>query len=97
MEEALRLEPGVSRAWNGLGVIAAREGRMDEAIEHWKRAVEANPREWDTVFNLGLVLRQRGREVEARPYLERFVRDAPKALYGPDIARIAASLGRTAS
>jgi tetratricopeptide (TPR) repeat protein len=75
-------------------VVAAESGHPDEAIEHWRRAVELNPREWDTVFNLGRLLRQRGREAEARPYLERFVREAPRALYGPDIQKLEPTLAR---
>jgi arylsulfatase A-like enzyme/Tfp pilus assembly protein PilF len=92
MQEALALEPDVSRAHNALGVIAAETGHPDEAIQHWKRAVELNPREFDTLFNLGKLLRRQGRMDEARVYLERFVRDAPHALYGRDIDPIAAWL-----
>ena len=88
MEEALVLDPNVSRAHNALGVIAAETGHPDEAIDHWKRAVELNPREWDTLFNLGRQLRRQGREAEARAYLERFVREAPPAQYATDIQRL---------
>ena len=70
MEEALALDPDVSRAHNALGVIAFETGHPAEAITHWKRSVELNPREWDTLFNLGKVLRQQGRDAEARLYLE---------------------------
>jgi tetratricopeptide (TPR) repeat protein len=48
----------------------------------------------DTLFNLGSLLRQRSRASEAVPYLERFLREAPKALYSKDIARVQAWLGR---
>jgi arylsulfatase A-like enzyme/tetratricopeptide (TPR) repeat protein len=89
MEEALALEPDVSRAHNALGVIAAETNHADEAIQHWKRAVELNPREFDTLFNLGKLLERQGRTEEARVYFERFVRDAPRALYGRDIDLIA--------
>jgi arylsulfatase A-like enzyme/Tfp pilus assembly protein PilF len=92
MEEALALDPDVSRAHNALGVIAAETGHPDDAIDHWKRAVELNPREWDTLFNLGNLLRKQGRTTEARPYLQRFVREAPRAQYGPDIRRLEPSL-----
>jgi choline-sulfatase len=92
MEAALRLDPDVSRAHNALGVIAAETGHADEAIEHWKRAVELNPKEWDTLFNLGKLLRQRGRDSEARVYLEQFVRGAPKPQYAADIRRLQATL-----
>jgi Tfp pilus assembly protein PilF len=94
LEESLVLDPGVSLAHNALGVIAAETGHPDEAIAHWKRAVELNPREWDTLFNLGKLLRRQGREAEARPYIERFIETAPPALYGDDIRSLRASLHR---
>jgi arylsulfatase A-like enzyme/tetratricopeptide (TPR) repeat protein len=92
LEESLALDPDVSRAHNALGVIAAETGHPDEAIAHWKRAVELNPREWDTLFNLGKLLRRQGREKEARPYIERFIREAPPAQYAADIRALRASL-----
>ncbi len=94
LREALALDPDVSRAHNALGVIAAETGRADEAIEHWKRAVELNPREWDTVFNLARLLRQRGRLAEAEPYVEQFVHGAPAAQYSEDIRRLQSLSGR---
>jgi Flp pilus assembly protein TadD len=92
LTESLAVDPDVSLAHNALGVIAAETGHPDEAIEHWKRAVELNPKEWDTLFNLGKLLRQRGRESEARGYIEQFVRGAPSAQYAADIQRLRASL-----
>ena len=94
MNEALALDPDVARAHNALGVIAAETGSNDEAIRHWTRAVELNPREWDTVFNLGKLLRREGRDEQARPYLETFLRGAPPALYRRDLEQVAAWLGR---
>jgi arylsulfatase A-like enzyme/tetratricopeptide (TPR) repeat protein len=92
LEESLALDPDVSRAHNALGVIAAETGHPDDAIAHWKRAVELNPREWDTLFNLGKLLRRQGREAEARPYIERFIEKAPPAQYAADIQKLRASL-----
>ena len=94
LRAALSLDPDVSRAHNALGVIAVETGRPDEAIEHWKRAVELNPREWDTVFNLAKLLRQRGRMAEAEPYVQQFVRGAPAAQYAEDIRLLQGSSGR---
>jgi len=87
-EAALDVDPGVARAHNSLGVIAAREGRTDEAIERWRRAVALDPRDYQTLFNLGVTLRKAGREAEARPYLESYLKAAPPALEGRDIARV---------
>jgi arylsulfatase A-like enzyme/Flp pilus assembly protein TadD len=92
LEESLALDPDVSLAHNALGVIAAETGHPDEAIDRWKRAVELNPKEWDTLFNLGKLLRSRGREAEARRYIEQFVEGAPPAQYAADIRSLRASL-----
>lgn len=87
-EAALALDPHLGRAHNSLGVVAAKAGHAAEAIQRWKQAVELGPHEWDTLYNLGLVLRRQGRSEEARPYLERFARGAPRALYGRDVAQV---------
>ena len=78
----------MARAHNSLGVIAAREGHMPEAVERWKRAVALNPDDYQTLYNLGSVLWQSGRRDEARPYLEAYLRSAPQALEAPDLARV---------
>jgi arylsulfatase A-like enzyme/Tfp pilus assembly protein PilF len=88
LEGALALNPRVARAHNALGVIAAETGNPNEAIERWKKAVELEPKEFDTVYNLGFILLRAGRLDEARSYLERFVREAPPAQYAGDIAKV---------
>ena len=96
-EAALDVDPDVARAHNSLGVIAAREGHVPEAIERWKRAVALNPGDYQTLFNLGSELWQSGRHDEARPYLEGYLREAPPALEGRDIARGEELLERAAA
>ena len=95
MEEALALDPDVSRAHNALGVIAFETGHPDEAIDALEAAVELNPREWDTLFNLGSVLRQR------RPAGRRRVRTSsassgrlPPRSMPPTLRRLRGRLGR---
>jgi len=92
-EDALRIDPGLARAHNSLGVIAAREGRLDGAIEHWKRAAVLDPKDYQTLFNLGSTLRRLGRDDEARPYLQAYVREAPAAEETRDLARVRSWLG----
>jgi tetratricopeptide (TPR) repeat protein len=95
-EAALRIDPGVARAHNSLGVIAARKGRQGEAIERWKRAASLDPGDYQTLYNLGSALRQQDRVAEARPYLEAYLREAPVALEGADIAKVRGWLGEPA-
>ncbi len=57
---AVRVEPAFARAWNNLGIAAARTGRDDDAIRHYRRAIVADPRLAAPHNNLGLVLLRRG-------------------------------------
>jgi protein O-GlcNAc transferase len=92
-EQAVAADPRFGQAWGGLG--AARAGSDPAgAIEAWTRAVELEPRNYDVLFNLGVMLRDQGREAEARPYVERFVREAPPDRYARDIATLRGWLGR---
>jgi cytochrome c-type biogenesis protein CcmH/NrfG len=59
--------------------------------------VELDPREFDTLYNLGLTLVRQGRGAEARSYLERFAQSAPPVLYARDVARVRAWLAGTGS
>jgi Flp pilus assembly protein TadD len=65
-----------------------REGRREEAFAQWKRAVELAPGDFEALYNLGMELDKAGRRDEARPYLERFVAQAPPGQYDSDIARV---------
>lgn len=87
-------DPRSSRARAGLGVVAQAAGRRDEAIAHWREAVALDSRNFDALYNLATELVNARRMGEARPYLELFVRTAPPADYGPDIARLRPLVGR---
>jgi arylsulfatase A-like enzyme/Flp pilus assembly protein TadD len=95
-EAALDVDDALARAHNSLGVIAAEEGRLAEAVARWQRAAALDPADYQTLFNLGATLRRLGRETEARPYLEAYLRAAPVALEARDIARVRAWLAQAA-
>ena len=46
-----------------------------------------DPRQYDALFNIGLVAAQAGRAAQARQALTRFVATAPPARFGPDIRK----------
>jgi tetratricopeptide (TPR) repeat protein len=71
-----------------------KTGRRDEAFAEWKRAVELSPNDFDALYNLAIELDAAGQHGEARPFLERFVRTAPPAQYGPDITKVRRLLSR---
>jgi arylsulfatase A-like enzyme/Flp pilus assembly protein TadD len=83
-EQAVAADVRLAQAWEGLG--AARAARDPSgAIDAWRRAVELEPRNYDVLFNLAALLRDQKRLDEARPYIERFVREALPERYARDI------------
>src|SRR5208282_6712873 len=61
-ERALKLRasyPGTSaNSWNNLGLLAAREGRTDEAIAHFQEALKLNPDHMIALDNLDSAYRR---------------------------------------
>ena len=72
-------------AWNNLGVIATREGKMDEAVRDLQQALRISPDHLLSLTNLGNAYRAQQQWDEARKVLERAVKiapDDPEANYG---------------
>jgi Tfp pilus assembly protein PilF len=91
-EAALTLNPGVARAQSSLAFMAAESGHGAEALERFGKAIALDPRENEKLLALGLLLWQRGRRAEARPYLELFAASAPPARYAREVERVRALL-----
>ena len=62
---SLRLNPNQFNAWLGLGMLAEREGKYDEAVTDLQRSVELNPTTHAYVA-LGRTFAHSGRATEAR-------------------------------
>jgi choline-sulfatase len=92
-QEAVAADPTYAAAWQRLGAALAG---MDaaKAIEAWQHAVALEPRDFDTLFNLGIVLAEKPEPAAALPYLRRFVAEAPRDQYGRDLVRAAALIDR---
>jgi len=65
-------------AWNNLGVIATREGRVDESIPCFLEALRLNSRHLLSLDNLGNAYRSQRRWEDARKVLESAVEVAPE-------------------
>jgi Flp pilus assembly protein TadD/peroxiredoxin len=64
--------PGtLPNAWNNLGLLAAREGRTDEAIQQFQQALQLDPDHFIALENLGNAYRQAKRWADAKATLER--------------------------
>jgi len=77
--------PGtLPNAWNNLGILAAREGHTDLAIQDFQRALEIDPEHSIALQNLGSAYRQKKDWAEAKNALERALAlnpDDPEANY----------------
>lgn len=82
-EQCLKLTPAypdtAPNAWNNLGLLATREGRIADAIDNFQQALRLNPDYWIALENLGNAYRQQHRWEEARSILEKAVAARPKS------------------
>jgi Flp pilus assembly protein TadD len=72
-------------AWNNLGLLATREGRIDDAVANFREALQLNPDYWIALENLGSAYRQQRRWDDARAALDRALAvrpRSPEANYG---------------
>jgi Flp pilus assembly protein TadD len=74
--------------WNDWGAAAYACGEMKKAEEGFRRALELNPEDSRPAGNLGMLLAQLGRAMEAIPFLDRSV----GGLIEPHRSAIAATL-----
>jgi tetratricopeptide (TPR) repeat protein len=88
-ERASRAEaryPGtLPNTWNNLGILAAREGKTDEAIGYFQKALQFNPDNAVALQNLGNAYRQKKDWPNAKSALGRSLAlnpDDPEANYG---------------
>jgi arylsulfatase A-like enzyme/Flp pilus assembly protein TadD len=92
-EHAVKADPAYGAAWQGLGaaLVGVNSGA---AIDAWRRAERLLPRDYDLLFNLGMLLADNGRAADALPYLQRFVAEAPHDRYAHDLPRVEAAIAR---
>jgi tetratricopeptide (TPR) repeat protein len=81
-DRALQLRanyPGtLPNCWNNLGILAAREGRIDEAIDNLQRALQIDPDHQIALDNLGNAYRQAKRWDDAETVLRRALKRNPE-------------------
>jgi tetratricopeptide (TPR) repeat protein len=70
---ATEKDPGNYRAWFDLGFVYNRTNRTPQAIDAYRKSVEANPEIFESTLNLGLLLAHSG-----SPDAEKYLRDATR-------------------
>jgi Flp pilus assembly protein TadD len=75
-DQSLRLNPSQYNAWLGLGLLARKQGKLDEAIDDLSRSLELRPTS-QGYFELGRTLEQAGRAPEALDAYQQALKIAP--------------------
>ena len=76
-DRALRLNPNQFNAWMGIGLLAQKQGKLDEAISDLSRSVELQPTA-QGYLELGHVLAQTGQASQALEAYQQALRIAPE-------------------
>ena len=58
-QKALKINPKLAEAHNGLGIVRAKQNRMDEAIEHFSEALRVDPHHKQAQINMKNALKFR--------------------------------------
>ena len=75
------------QAVTALAVMAGEEGKVNEALDYWRRAVALDSREHGKLLAVAGRMWSAGREDLARPLLELFVASAPVDAFGEELGR----------
>ena len=80
--QAVAADPSRGDAWQGLGAALVEHDRAG-AIDAWRRAERLLPRDYDLLFNLGMVLAERSAAARGAALSRRdSCREAPRDRYG---------------
>jgi tetratricopeptide (TPR) repeat protein/Tol biopolymer transport system component len=90
---ALEQKPSAP-AYDGLGFVLWKQGRVDEAIAALHAAIAADPKHPAAYDHLGTILLEQGRFHEAEPHYRRIVRTRPSAAAHRQLAEVLMRLGR---
>ncbi len=74
---ALAIDPNSSVAQNDFGEALAQQGKLAEAIEHYRRALNIKPDYADAHYNLGGALAQQGKLADAIHHYQRALQITP--------------------
>lgn len=77
LNHALVLDPNNADAVRGLGELAEREGRLDDAAAHYAKAVNLAPGDWEFAVLAGNIPYRAGRYAEALDWYQKAVAASP--------------------
>jgi Flp pilus assembly protein TadD len=80
---------------NGLGYVLVRQGRTEEAVEEFRRAIDVDPRFTPAYNNLAEALVRQGKLEDAAQYYRRSLAEKPSAAVSDALDAVLHRLGRT--
>jgi pentatricopeptide repeat protein len=80
---------------NGLGYVLARQGRTDEAVAEFRKAIDVDPHFTPAYNNLADALAKQGKLEEAEDYYRRSLAEKPSVAVYNALGGVLRSLGRT--
>jgi tetratricopeptide (TPR) repeat protein len=92
-QQSLQCNPNQFNAWLGLGLLAHRQGRLQEAVEYFSHSVQAQPT-GQGFLELGRALAQAGRRAEALQAYEQALKIAPDLAEAQEAAALLRHSGR---
>ena len=92
LQEATSKDPKNFRAWYDLGFLYNATNRSSEAINAYRKSVEANPQVFESNLNLGLLLERKG-DPEAAKYLAAAITLKPASHPEKSLSQAYLSLG----
>ena len=79
---------------NGLGFVLARQGREDEAIDEFRKAIDLNPKFTPAYNNLAEALVKQGKLEEAETYYRRSLAEKPSPAVRNALGAVLRQLGK---
>jgi len=80
---------------NGLGYVLARQGRTDDAVAEFRKAIDAEPKYTPACNNLAEALAKQGKLEEAEHYYELSLAQKPSAAVYNALGVVLRRLGKT--
>ncbi len=77
LKDCVKKSPQLARPHNNLGKALAKEGRTEEAIDHYSKALRIKPNHVNALTNLGVALNKQGRTEEAIDHYSKALRIKP--------------------
>jgi len=84
-----------AETYNGLGYVLAQQGREDEAVAAFGKAIEVDPKFTPAYNNLAGTLEEQGKLADAAEYYRRSLAERPSAAVYKALGTVLRQLGRT--